>query len=108
VSFPPPVFNIGIQHALIKDVPNLAVVSPASGFEGYACSAGRIMEFNAAVGQGVGIAAIIALLGGRNLATIANIEVRKVLEQIGQSSRVYGFAKIADASKLQSFESLIA
>ncbi len=108
VSFPPPVFNIGIQHALIKDVPNLAVVSPASGFEGYACSAGRIMEFNAAVGQGVGIAAIIALLGDRNLATVANIEVRKVLDQIGQSSRIYGFAKTADASKLGRFESLIA
>lgn len=108
VSFPPPIFNIGIQHALIKNVPNLAVVSPASGFDGYACSAGRIVEYNTAVGQGIGIAAIIALLSGRNLATVANIEVRQVLDATGLASRVFGFAKIADASKLEKFESLIA
>lgn len=108
VSFPPPTFNIGIQHALIKDVPNLAVVSPGSGFEGYACSAGRIVEYNSTVGQGVGIAAVIALLSNRNLATVGDIEVRKVLDATGQSPRVYGFAKIADASKLERFESLIA
>lgn len=108
VSFPAPIFNIGIQHALIKDVPNLAVVSPASGFEGYACSAGRIVEFNAAVGQGVGIAAIIALLSGRNLATISNWEVRTVLDATGQSPRIFGVAKADAASKLERFESLIA
>jgi FAD dependent oxidoreductase len=108
VSFPPPVFNIGIQHALIKNVPNLAVISPASGFEGFASSAGRIMEYNTAVGQGIGIAAAIALLGGRNLATVTDIEVRRILDAIGQTSRIYGFAKIADASKLEKFESLIA
>lgn len=108
VSFPAPTFNIGIQHALIKDVPNLAVVSPGSGFEGYACSAGRIVEYNSTVGQGVGIAAVIALLANRNLATVGDIEVRKVLDATGQSPRIYGFAKIADASKLERFESLIA
>lgn len=108
VSFPAPLFNIGIQHALIKDVPNLAVVSPASGFEGYASSAGRIVEFNAAVGQGVGIAAIIALLSGRNLATISNLEVRTVLDTTGQSSRIFGVPKADVASKLERFESLIA
>lgn len=108
VSFPPPTFNIGIQHALIKDVPNIAVVSPGSGFEGYACSAGRIVEYNSSVGQGVGIAAAIAILSNRNLATVGDIEVRKVLDATGQSPRVYGFAKIADASKLERFETLIA
>ena len=35
LSFDLPLFNIGIQHALMKSVPNLAVVSPSSGFEGY-------------------------------------------------------------------------
>lgn len=108
VSFPPPVFNIGIQHALIKDVPNLAVVSPASGFEGYASSAGRIVEFNAAVGQGVGIAAIIALLSGRNLANISNLEVRTVLDETGQCPRIFGIPQAEVASKLEQFESLIA
>ncbi|MGC1392687.1 MAG: FAD-dependent oxidoreductase [Coleofasciculaceae cyanobacterium] len=108
VSFPPPTFNIGIQHALIKDVANLAVVSPASGFEGYACSAGRIVEYNCTVGQGVGIAAVIAILSNRNLATVGDIEVRRVLDATGQSPRIYGFAKIADATKLESFETLSA
>lgn len=108
VSFPAPIFNIGIQHTLIKAVPNLAVISPASGFEGYASSAGRIVEFNAAVGQGVGIAAIISLLTGRNLATISNWEVRRVLDETGQSPRIFGVAKAEAASKLERFESLIA
>ncbi len=108
VNFPPPIFNIGMQHALIKDVQNLAVVSPGSGFEGYACSAGRIVEYNSAVGQGVGIAIVIALLSNRNLATVGDIEVRKILDATGQSPRIYGFAKTADASKLERFESLIA
>ncbi|HEY9634876.1 MAG TPA: FAD-dependent oxidoreductase [Coleofasciculaceae cyanobacterium] len=108
VSFGKPIFNIGIQHALVRDVPNLAVVSPASGFEGYACCAGRIVEFNAAVGQGVGIASIIAVLGGRNLANISNKEVKNVLVETGQSSRIFGFAKFEEAYRLQQFESLIA
>lgn len=108
VSFDKPVFNIGIQHALIKNVPNLAVISPASGFEGFACCAGRIVEFNSAVGQGVGIASIIALLSGKNLATVSNLEVRNVLVQTGQLPRIFGFAKFEEASRLQQFESLIA
>ncbi|NEQ82382.1 MAG: hypothetical protein F6K26_19685 [Moorea sp. SIO2I5] len=70
VSFSKPIFNIGIQHAQIKAVPNLALVSPGSGFQRFASSAGRIVEFNAGVGQALGIAAITALLSGRNL-TIA-------------------------------------
>ena len=28
-----PLFNIGIHHAIIKDIPNLAVIRPASGIE---------------------------------------------------------------------------
>ncbi|MBD0343701.1 MAG: FAD-dependent oxidoreductase [Coleofasciculus sp. Co-bin14] len=108
VSFGKPVFNIGIQHALIKNVPNLAVISPASGFEGFASSAGRIVEFNSAVCQGVGIASVIALLSGRNLANISNLEVRNVLVETRQSSRVYGFAQFEQAYKLQQFESFIA
>lgn len=108
VSFQPPIFNIGIQHALVKDVPNLAVVSPASGFEGYACTAGRIVEFNAAVGQGVGIASIIALLSNKNLANISNSEVRKVLVETKQLPRLFAMAKSEEASRLRSFESDIA
>jgi hypothetical protein len=108
VSFGKPVFNIGIQHALIKDVPNLAVISPGSGFEGYASCAGRIVEFNVAVGQGVGIASVIAILSGRNLANVTNLEVKNVLVETRQASRVFGFANFVEAYKLQQFESMIA
>lgn len=100
----PPLFNVGIQHALVKTVPNLAVVSPGSGFEGYAAAAGRIVEFNAAVGQGLGIAAAIALHSGRNLATISNLDVRRVLEQTRQISKIYGQAEPVEAARLAKFE----
>lgn len=108
VSFESPIFNIGIQHAVIKDVPNLAVVSPASGFEGYAPSAGRIVEFNSAVGQGLGIAAILALTSGKDLADITNLEVRNVLLETNRLARVFGVAKAAEAARLEQFETLIA
>jgi hypothetical protein len=104
----PPVFNIGIRHALMKSVPNLAVISPGSGFDGYACSAGRIVEFNAAVGQGIGIAAAIALLGNRNLNEIKNLEVRNILSQTGQLPRIYGRNNTLEAIRMQEFETVLA
>jgi hypothetical protein len=100
----PPLFNIGILHALVRTVPNLAVISPASGFDGYACAAGRIVEFNVGVGQGVGIAAAIAIASQRPLATITNLEVRQVLAQTGQLTRIYGRSNPTEAARLQSFE----
>jgi len=99
-----PLLNVGIHHALVQTVPNLAVISPASGFDGYACSAGRIVEFNVAVAQGVGIAAAIALLNNRPLASITNTQVRQVLEQTKQLSRIYGRADQAEAARLSKFE----
>lgn len=99
-----PLFNIGIQHALMKDVPNLAVVSPASGFVGYACSAGRIVEFNTGVGQGVGIAAGIALAQKRNLSSISNLEVRTILAQTSRLPQIYGMSNVAKAQQLKEFE----
>lgn len=103
----PPLFNIGIRHALASQVPNLAIVSPASGFDGYACAAGRIIEFNVAVGQGVGIACAIALQTGRPLASITNLEVRQVLAQTGQLSKIYGKAQYIEAARLAKFETTL-
>jgi hypothetical protein len=103
----PPMFNVGIRHALVKNVPNLAVISPASGFDGYACAAGRIVEFNVAVGQGVGIAAAIALLSNRTLASITNQEVRRVMAQTGQLPRIYGQPNLAESSRLMAFETTL-
>ncbi len=100
----PPVFNIGIRHALLKNVRNLAVVSPASGFEGYACGAGRIIEYNVGVGQGLGIAAAIAMNKNRNLADIGNWEVQEILESTKRLTRIYGVAHPTEVSRLKAFE----
>ena len=107
LSFKQPTFNIGIRHALIKNVPNLAVISPCSGFEGLACSVGRIVEFNVAVGQSVGIAAVNAILNNKNLADISNREVRQVLAQTGQLPKIFGVANNPDGTLLAQFETLV-
>lgn len=101
--FPMPLFNVGIGHALLADVPNVAVVSPASGFEGYAASAGRIVEHNV----GVGIAAVLALESQRDLAGISTAEVRRVLDQSGETPRLYGAPDPAALPRLQAFEAAL-
>lgn len=102
-----PLFNYGIQHALLTNPTNLAVVSPASGFEGYACAAGRIVEFNVGVGQGVGIASAIALHQNRPLASIRNLEVRQVLAATGKLPKIYGRAEYIEAARLAEFETTL-
>ncbi len=110
LNLPAPLFNVGIQHAVLRDVPNLAVISPASGFEGYAASTGRIVEFNCAVGQGIGIASVLALLGNRNLNEISNQEVRNILESTGRLSKIYGQPdpKQQDIARIDKFEDVLA
>jgi FAD dependent oxidoreductase len=109
LNLPVPLFNVGIQHAVLSDVPNLAVISPASGFAGYAASAGRIVEFNCIVGQGIGIASALALLDNRNLNEISNQEVRDVLASTGRLSKIYGEADPqGDIGRINTFESALA
>ena len=103
-AFKNPLLNVGMRHALIKSVPNLAVISPASGFDGCASTVGRIVEFNVAVAQGIGIAAAIAHLSGRNLADIANEEVRAVLLQTDKLSKIYGKYDPVETSSMSNFE----
>ncbi|MFB2936602.1 FAD-dependent oxidoreductase [Aerosakkonemataceae cyanobacterium BLCC-F154] len=107
LSFPLPVYNVGFQHTLIKNVRNLAVVSPGSGFTGMASASGRIVEYNSGVGQALGIAAITALLTNRNLADITNREVRQILAETKRLPRVFGIPKIAEATRLAAFESAL-
>lgn len=105
--FKPPLFNIGMRHALLKTVPNLAVVSPAADFQGIAAATGRIVEFNVAVGQAVGIAMAIAQLTNRNLSEISNTEVRSVLAQTKRLPKLYGRADAIEAARLRDFEQQI-
>jgi FAD dependent oxidoreductase len=109
-KLPAPLFNVGIQHVLLRDIPNLAVISPASGFEGYASSAGRIVEFNCAVGQAIGIAAVTAILGNTNLNQISNKQVRDILANIGKLSKIYGQPRSQQdqITQLNNFENTLA
>lgn len=104
LRFEKPLFNMGIRHALLRDVPNLAVISPASGFEGLAASAGRIVEHNVGVGQGVGIASVIAALEQRDLADISNAEVQQVLARTRQLPQLYAQQSASEVARLEAFE----
>ncbi|MEP0911157.1 FAD-dependent oxidoreductase [Leptolyngbya sp. GB1-A1] len=108
LHFQQPLFNVGMRHAIAKSVPNLAVVSPASGFVGLASSAGRIVEFNAGVGQAIGIAATLALLSKRTLAQITNSEVRSVLIETGKLPRLYPLVYNKEAERLRQLEQALA
>jgi hypothetical protein len=109
-QLPVPLFNIGIQHTLLRNIDNLAVISPASGFEGYACSAGRIVEFNCAVAQGIGIAAATSMLSDRALNEISNLEVRNILANTGGLPKIYGqsYPKQDEIAQLDRFENGMA
>ena len=72
-----PVFNYGFRHTLPQERSNLAVLSPASGFGGLGTTAGRIVEFNVSVGEGLAIAIAKSLAEERSLQTITNTEVRQ-------------------------------
>ncbi|MCG9885612.1 MAG: FAD-dependent oxidoreductase [Cyanobacteria bacterium] len=106
LQFALPVFNYGIGHAQVKSVPNLAVVSPASAYVGVAGAAGRIVELNVGVGQGIGIAAAIALVDNRPLKGVTNREVRQVLSTTGRLPKRFGRAD-GDQARLQRFEQAV-
>ena len=56
-----PTFNFSYGHTLPREIRNLAVLGPAGGFGGLGAGAGRIIELNVSVGQGLAIAGAQAL-----------------------------------------------
>lgn len=106
-SFKTPLFNVGMRHALLKNTSNLAVLGPASGFDGKASTAGRIVEYNVAVGQAVGIAACLALLTNREMNSLSNIEIRNVLVATGRLPKVYGIYDPVETPNVALFEKLM-
>ena len=84
-----PTFNYGFRHTVPVEFQNLAVLSPASGFGGLGTTAGRIVEFNVSVGEGLAIATAIANAEERSLHSITNQEVKQAL---GYTPKVYGKA----------------
>jgi len=105
--FKKPLFNIGIRHALLKAIQNLAVLGPATGFDGNASTAGRIVEYNVAVGQAIGIAACLAVLTNRALNSFTNREIRDVLVATGRLSKIYGVYDGAETANVALFEKLV-
>ena len=65
-----PTFNFGYRHTLPAGISNLAVLGPSSGYGGLGEGAGRIIELNVSVGQGLAIASALALQQHRALAAI--------------------------------------
>ena len=83
-----PVFNYGFRHTLPQEKENLAVLGPASGFGGLGTTAGRIVELNVNVGEGLAVAIAEAIDEERSLHSITNAEVRGLL---GYRPVVYGY-----------------
>lgn len=65
-----PTFNFGYRHTLPRERDNLAVLGPSSGYGGLGAGAGRIIELNISVGQGLAIASALALEQGLPLAAV--------------------------------------
>lgn len=83
-----PVFNYGFRQTLPRERQNLSVLGPASGFGGLGTTAGRIVELNVSVGEGLSIAVAKAITENRSLQTISNAEVGRAR---GYSSDTYGY-----------------
>ena len=83
-----PVFNYGFRHTLPQEKENLAVLGPASGFGGLGTTAGRIVELNVSVGEGLASAIATSIEEDRSLHSITNQEVKR---ELGYLPAVYGY-----------------
>jgi hypothetical protein len=70
-----PTFNFGYRHTLPREISNLAVLGPSSGFAGLGEGAGRIIELIISVGQGLAIASSLSLARKLPLAAVNPQEV---------------------------------
>ena len=82
-----PTFNFGYRHTLPRELSNLAVLGPASGFAGLGEGAGRIIELNISVGQGLAIASTLALL---QRIPLAAVDPHQVAQQMPPGFAPYG------------------
>jgi hypothetical protein len=79
---PKPVFNVGLDVArLPAPWENLAVVSRSAGYSPLSQGASRIVQHNALLGEGIGVAAGLACRRDKSLQDISAEEVRQVLSQ---------------------------
>jgi len=94
IDLPPvarPTFNFGYGHSLPRELRNLAVLGPAGGFGGLAAGAGRIIELNVSVGQGLAIAGARALQArGALRGSLAEVDPRLVASRMPARIAPYG------------------
>lgn len=92
-----PTFNFGYRHTLPREISNLAVLGPAAGFAGLGEGAGRIIELNISVGQGLAIASTLAL---KRRILLADVDPLLVAQQIPDGYLPYGRPSTATALQL--------
>ena len=92
-----PTFNFGYRHTIPREITNLAVLGPSSGFGGLGEGAGRIIELNVSVGQGLAIASALAL---HDHAALGAIDPRQVATLMPGGMRPYGRASGSTLVKL--------
>lgn len=84
---PRPTFNFGYRHTLPRELENLAVLGPSSGYGGLGEGAGRIIELNVSVGQGLAIASALAL---REAIPLSDVDPRTVAQRMPSDTLPYG------------------
>lgn len=86
-----PTFNFGYGHTLPKEIRNLAVLGPSAGFAGLGAGAGRIIELNVSVGQGLAIAAARSLqASGPGFASLRDVDRELVAHAMPVRITPYG------------------
>lgn len=82
---PKPVFRVGLSVALPPEpmiragLHHFAFVGRSAGYSPIGQGAGRIVQHNAMLGEGVGVAAALAVQAGATLAEVSPAEVRGVM-----------------------------
>ncbi len=84
---PRPTFNFSYRHTLPRNRSNLAVLGPSAGFGGLGEGAGRIIELNISTGEGLAIAAALAL---RERVALADVDPTAVPPLLPRATLVYG------------------
>jgi hypothetical protein len=77
---PKPVFNVGLDVALplVPALQNIAFVSRSAGYSPIGQGTGRIVQHNAMLGEGVGIAAALATLSNTTLHEIVDTAMPQI------------------------------
>lgn len=85
-ELPKPVFNVGLDVALplTPALKNFAFIGRSAGYSPIGQGTGRIVQHNAMLGEGVGVAAALAVLSGSTLSDIADTAMPQVQAILAQ------------------------